>query len=66
MNVHLMHYGETACGIDPFVNGELRSTQHIAIVTCPDCKASAAGKSAVQRIPIQPPRPDYQPVQKVR
>lgn len=66
MNVHFMNYGETACGIDPFTAGELRSTPHPIAVTCPDCKATQAMLTAVQRLPIQPPRPTYQPIQKVR
>lgn len=64
--VHFMQYGETACGIDPFTAGELHSSQHPIIVTCPDCKATPAMLSAVQRLPVLPPRPTYQPVQKVR
>jgi hypothetical protein len=66
MNVHFMNYGETACGIDPFTAGELRSTPHPIAVTCPDCKASQAMLTAVQRLPVVPPRPTYQPIQKVR
>lgn len=66
MHVHFMNYGETACGIDPFTAGELRSTPHPIAVTCPECKATQAMLTAVQRIPIVPLPPRYQPVQKVR
>ncbi len=65
-HVHFMQYGETACGIDPFTSGELKSSVHPIIVTCPDCKATEAMLKAVQRIPLVPAPPRYQPVQKVR
>lgn len=66
ISTHLMTHGLTACGIDPFTAGELRSSPHKAIVTCEACKDSVAFKQAVQRFPVIPPHPSWTPVQKAR
>jgi hypothetical protein len=64
--VHLRIYGDTACGIDSFGEGEMRSSVHKAVVTCEACKASVLYGQTVQRIPVMPPRPGWTPVPKVR
>lgn len=59
-------FGATACGIDGFAPGMMRSSPHKAIVTCEECKGTVEFAQAVQRLPVQPPPPRYETIGKTR